>query len=352
MKRPVLRRCRAAQIVVPAALAGLLSSCAVAPAPLAPQAPQAAPAAADRRWRVVRAPALGFSVELPGEPKEWRRIEPQKTGAPHVTQGLTVESGEGAPAYRVIRFDRPGELDRNDDATILKSQRLFFREKMTQVDVDREESWSGFHGLVVEGTLKAGGAFASRFFVVGRATYLVAFEGPSVARSRADLDRVLGSFTLLPAPRIHVIEEARCTVAVPDLALEITTRPGGAGTSLVVHAFYLGGEDELTYAVTTSPIPSEKLAQSSPDEIVQAAALGLGSVEGAQIEKLRAISVDGTPGREVTARVANAVPWVRARLFVIDGALYQVTVHAKRIEPLTGPETTRFLDSFRVRGPR
>jgi hypothetical protein len=335
-------------VVTLIALAALASGCAAEPAPVVTATPPPrAPANDDARWRLVRAPALGITVEMPGEPLERREVSEKKEGT-FVEQAVWVTLGEKKPTFLVERFDLPGD-DRPEDAKFFQNYRETMSKRLASFEVDREETVAGFAAMRMHGKEKDGDELIHRIVIVGRSVYSLTVQGPAGTLPRADAERFLASFTLALPWRVRVIEEARCTVAAPDAALSVTVRPGEKpGSNLSMQGYYLGGETGVMYAVMHSPVAAERLKSESVEDILQVAATGFGRAEGAQIDKLKPIVHDGRVGREVVVRLAGKMPFARTWLFLVGDQLFQVAVYAKAQEAIGDAGAQRFLESFRA----
>jgi hypothetical protein len=328
------------------ALALALIGCA--PAPLPPMLPAPSTTASvtppDLRWRAVRMPQLGASLEFPGVPVESSMTLP-KPQEDWVARNVEITSGDATHrvAFSFSRLDA-ATVDRRDDEAVLD------RMPSTLKSVDTRDPLfvGGFRGIAFQGHSADGAEVVQRMVIAGRSLFMLRVDAPAGAMPLADAKRFLDSFRLDLAWIVVPLPELRCTVALPDavIALRPTATPRSATTQ--TRAFYLGGTGEIGYYVAATPIAAAVLREKTPDQILDETTQVIAHFDGGHLEATAAITVDGFKGHDVIATTGTPAKAVHSRVFVADQTLYQVAVSAKTTALVSDEGALRFLGSLRL----
>lgn len=322
-----------------------LAACAAGPPPASPSAPVLAPPAppVDLRWRAVRLPQLGATLELPGVPVE-QSMYLAKPRSDWLLRTAMIAADE-ANHHVQFTFSRLDTVtpDRNDDETALNNM----PSTLKSVDSRDPLRVGGFRGIAFKGTSKEGHAVSERVVIAGKSLFILHVDAPAGELPVADATRFFDSFRLDLPFQLVSVPDLNCTVALPDAVLPITipTLPGQGETRM--HGYYLGGVGEVVYYVAMTPIAASVRAAKTPDQLLDDAAQALGHTEGNVIHAITPITLDDTRGRDVLCATSAPVKEMHFRVFVAGDRLYQVAIGAKPTEIASDESALRFLSSLR-----
>jgi hypothetical protein len=299
---------------------------------------------ADLRWRAVRMPQIGASLELPGVPVESTMYLP-KPQSDWLVRNVEIAADE-ANHHVHFAFSRldVATADRRDDQAVLDR----VPSALKSVDTRDPLTVGGFHGISFQGTSDDGHAIIEHVVIAGRSLFILEVDSPPGAMPVADARRFLDSFRLDLAWSVVPMPDIRCTVALPDAVLALRSKDEPGSAAMRTHNFYLGGTGEIVYYVAASHIDASVLAEKTPAQLLDATAQAIGQLDGGKLHGTTPISLDGLDGRDVRGSMKSPEKEVHTRMFIVGQTLYQVGIAAKTAELVTDEGARRFLGSLRI----
>jgi hypothetical protein len=326
-------------LVVLALTAGCAAPRAQVHAPSGAASASPAPAK-DGSWTTYALPGEGISCDFPGVPVEESRYDLAKdnkeVGMDMHSLAFGTEKGN---TYWIAHFRYEFK---NVSAEVQAAMLDSGGSSLGHIDQKRDLVFAGMLGREWHGTGgKEKRPVVMRAFVHGATAYILSVGTDGTTIDAAGANRFLDSFEVEPASSFYASPDGRFTLLVPRDArpIDVTSLMKG---SRVATIFYVGGPQRLSYLASVFDV---KPAGRSPDEIVQAMALGAGSVDGSALEKLTSIPVDGGAGRDIIAKAKTS--YVRLRMLVVGERGFQVIAEALDRATLESPDVTRVLESFR-----
>jgi hypothetical protein len=313
-----------ARLVPCLALSLALGGCSASrpKAALAP-APAVAPRRATVTWSSAQIPGTGASATFPGEARESAGWTPGTKGAFY-------------RALEVVSADQTFVMSEYElGPRVPDAQLLTLADKLVQKPVRRAPvELQGFRGVELAGESEAHRPKAIRAFAVGGSLLLLGVEATKGKIDDAMAEQFFASARLSVPWRVHPVPELALSVALPAEAFPLQSDENA-------RTFYLGGKDELSFMVTSSPIAAE--LQSTPDDALNLVVESYGKT--GTLAWSAPLELEGIRGREVL--VDSGKEHLRGRVYARGDRLLQTIASAARKERLTEEDVKRFLDSLR-----
>lgn len=326
--------------------------------------PQPTPTAAGGEWVEYTSEEGGFSVMMPGQPKE------DTTGAGDFSLNVEQEN-----AYYTVNYtEMPAatiDLGEEDIKQVLTEAGNGAVSAINGTVIsERELTLNGYQGREVRAETSASGmdaTYVARIYLVNGHLFQTVVVAETDAMSEEDIQTFLDSFTLTaeaPSPDDmsgteeegeasseteaawveYTSDEYGFSVKMPEQPEEIVE--GGGGFLVKV------SRDTANYRVNISPLPAS-LAEAGAEEIKQfLAETGneeVGSIEGTTVSE-RELPLDGHPGYEIVADVAvgEMDATYTARIYQVENHIFRlIGIAEKESEHIEDVQT--FLDSFALR---
>jgi hypothetical protein len=308
-------------------------ACAPPAPPVAAPPARAAPRASECRMASV--PVDGLAACMPGTPEEV-----QWSAADRWIRGLRA-TADGHVFLAARTIDRSGK---GDGEKLLSS----ISAPWQRVDENRPFQSGGFQGRALAGTLDAQRRVMARAFVVGNQVYLAQVEGPMGGMNHARAQAFLESLHIDVPWRIHASYEGRFTVAVPAPARWLTETKVMGQWAFAYDLFALSSEDDRVYGVAFGAIPTTD--QRTADEILDENANLIGAQDGTAILKMKPVTLEGVPGRELVFRNEDGILG-KVRIYATRRRVTMVILAAARADALDDAGARRFFDSFQITEP-
>lgn len=104
----------------------------------------------------------------------------------------------------------------------------------------------------------------------------------------------------------------------------------------------------VTYLIVATTIPP-KVDTSDPTHFIDGVQQGLEEVANTKVEKIRDVSLDGTPGREFRTTMHEGAAHARGYIYFTPKVTYQVTaIGAKKELQSQQAQIEKVLGSFRL----
>ncbi len=182
----------------------------------------------------------------------------------------------------------------------------------------------------------------TRLFAVGDTLFVAEVIGVKAPLDEAQALRFLDSLQLELPWRVYASPTTKFSVMIPTHAIEIDkTEPDNAARSSSF-AFFLGGDDQLTYWAS-----GEELNDRNPevtDEQILDGAIGGLAKSGAEVTWQGPIAGAGVRGREFLATSSGVN--MMGRIWLSERFLYLLFVSATSREGLQRAEASKFYGSF------
>ncbi len=111
---------------------------------------------------------------------------------------------------------------------------------------------------------------------------------------------------------------------------------------------YQSETEPVTYLIITTTIPP-KVDTSNPIHFIDSVQQGMAEATKAKVEKIRDVSLDGTPGREFRTTMHEGAAHARGYIYFTPKVTYQVTaIGAKEELQSQQAQIEKVLGSFRL----
>lgn len=304
------------------AVALLSLGCGVSPA-MKPKVPAPAPQATSD-WAEFEVTGGGIFARFPSVPTESASYTQGDPSFPY--RGLEAKLDDHTVAVVELVIGPRG----SDEAVLSVANNLVkYPSQRSRVAL------GGFRGVEIVGESDKHKAKAVRAYALGGSVVFLSVEKGSGKLDDGVVHRFFDSVRFDVPWRVRPLPEIGVSIALPAQAFQVDAKDENA------RAFVLGGEDDIGYYVSSTPVAPE--FQDTPDETLNRVLEGYAKT--GTLAWSAPVEDGGTRGREVLIDMPKE--HLRVRVYITHDRLYQSIMTAAAKERLTGDDAKRFLGSLR-----
>ncbi|MDW8365330.1 MAG: hypothetical protein RMK49_05760 [Abditibacteriales bacterium] len=302
-------------------------------------------------WKEFRAPAGGFSVEMPGTPKEDKQVLDTAVGKVDLfTFLLEVKD----VVYLVSYNDYPSDTLKNSPSSkVLDDWRDGFAKGVKgKVRSEKYITLKSNPGREVIVDAPNDLVFKVRAYLVKQRLYQTLVAAPKNLESSPDATKFLDSFKLLTVETDSWKEfrspAGRFSVRLPGAPKEDKQAIDTAAGKIDMFLFTYEVSNDVAYLIIYSDYPEDLIVNADKTKMLDGARDGAVKNVKGTLRSEKNISLSGWLGREIVIDTPDdPASTIKSRMYLVKNRLYQVmAVMPKGKE--TSKDVDKFLDSFKL----
>ncbi len=312
-------------------------------------------------WQTFSSKEGGFTLSLPGKPKEQR--QPVGTAGGSVT-AIMYFTEVGSTAFGVGYGDYPGSAANVDPQAVLKGARDGAAKNVNGTVVSEKPiELAGHPGLEIavetpaSAKMPGGAMYRARIYLVGNRLYQVIYVALKKEEHAADYQKLFDSFHLdnPPTPNApssssslkdwieYRSEEGGFTVLLPAQP-EVKTQSTATLAGTVPLTMALTEMKNYAAGVSFNDFPSQVTAD--PETVLSGGRKGAAQNLKGTVVSEKPVKLGSYPGTEFVVEAPNNLIYT-ARIYVVNDRLYQILFLTSK-DQIDQFDVQGFFDSFKL----